>query len=144
MGLREEAIEAWRFDRAVAARNEEEKLQAVNREALAQARDAFEAAFGKRDADYWVKSEGVVVVTVDDLKFLLMESWHWEPRLMMRCALCQEWYDTSFPLGSLAALGQALGKVDLCDNCEEDSPTMGDRLEDILREIVRDELPPAF
>jgi len=144
MGLREEANQAWKFDRADRARSEEEKLQAVNEESLASAKDGFEAAFGRRDVEYWVKSEGVVVATVDDLKFLLMEAWHWEPRLMMRCTLCEEWYDTSFPLGGLAALGQALGKVDLCENCAEDNPTMGDRLEDILREIVRDELPPAF
>lgn len=142
MGLREEANQAWKLERA--DRSQDERAQLRSEESLAGAKTGFESAFGKRDADYWVKSQGVVVATVDDLKFLLMEAWGWEPRLMMRCALCEEWYDTSLPLGGLAALGQALDKVDLCEACAEDRPTLGDRLEDILREIVRDELPPAF
>jgi len=58
MGLREEANQAWKLDRADRARSEEERLQTLNEESLESARKGFELAFGKWDADYWVKSEG--------------------------------------------------------------------------------------
>lgn len=146
MELRQKAMEAYEFSLAVKARDEQAGINDASSEIIELARAEFERVFGPVNAAYWAKTQNQVIITTEDgLEFLSQDSLNWAPRLIIHCASCGRWYETSFAIYDLARLGEILAKeVGQCGDCEEEEPTLGDRLEEVIRDIVKEELPTTF